>query len=190
MVIEVFVVTGGGTLKPSIAYPLFPSLPLASPCSLLAPCPMPQIEVVGTLQPSMVVWTLKYSMVVETLKPIIKCPHPLAPLLPLTSKEVVGTLTHTMVPTTSFGARGQRGVRGEGSEGPRGSKGGARPRPQGASHLVELSLSDILGKTRCSVTQKIFSYVLTITSKCTNFRIDLVAVEETIIEFNRYTQHW
>ena len=66
-------------------------------------------------------------MVVGTLKPSIKCPCPPTPSLsspfPLASKEVVGTLKPSMVPTTSVGARGQRGERREVEQGCKGERG-------------------------------------------------------------------
>ena len=87
MLIELFVVTGGGDPKTLYSIPHHspcsltsphPSLPLAPPCPLSS-CPS---EVVGTLKSSMVVGTLKPSMVVGTLKPSIPCPCSPSPLTP------------------------------------------------------------------------------------------------------------
>ena len=121
---QIFVITGGGDLKPSITYPLLPSYSAQF---------LNATEMVGALKFSMVVGTLKPYMVVGTLKCSITCPCSLLPLshshhpclallapvllpffplltltpisLPLVpflhnSREVVGTLKPSMVVET------------------------------------------------------------------------------------------
>ena len=153
-----------GTLKPSItclSLPSLPSLPASPPCSL--PCPLTPCLAPHSLHcPS-----LPASRSCSLPHPSLPCSlsYPLAPCLAPHSPQVV---LGSPLPVGSEGSKGARGQDREqegkeeqgGETGSKGARQGAKGqdrkwRGEGVSHLVKLSLPDIL----------VFS-VLTGGSKC------------------------